>query len=308
MTKKTRFSVWWALPAFAGGCLLALLLSVHSVSAITPIPTPPPQPGSYGLEAVKRKAPPKVGATISTPGNGASFSTSPTTVNGICPNDLLVQIYDNGVMVGAVMCQNGSFSIEVSLFPGKNELYALVYDELNQPGPKSNVVTITFNDTSLTEFVSQVTLTSSYGRRSAAAGAELGWPLQLSGGAGPYAFSIDWGDGTPLQLKSQSLGGVVAIAHTYKKAGIYAVNVKATDSKGVSAFLQVVALASGKVDGAATSNKDTHDTTPPPQILWTPTIASMVLLLPAFWLGRQSQIVSLHNKMLKERDSFKEKH
>jgi hypothetical protein len=306
MTQKIRFSVWWALPALVGGCLLALLLHVQPVAAITPIPTPPPQPGSYGLEAVKRKAPPKVGATISTPGNGASFSTSPTTVNGICPNDLLVQIYDNGVMVGSVMCQNGSFSIEVSLFPGKNELYAIVYDELDQAGPKSNVVTVNFSDTHFTAFGSQVTLTSSYGRRSSAAGTELGWPLQLSGGAGPYAFSIDWGDGTPLQLKSQSLGGVVAIAHVYKKAGIYAVNVKATDSNGVNAFLQVVALASGKVDSVS-SEKDTHDTTPPPQILWTPTIASMVLLLPAFWLGRQSQLVSLQKRMLKERDSFKEK-
>lgn len=306
MTQKIRFSVWWALPALVGGCLLALLLYVQPVAAITPIPTPPPQPGSYGLEAVKRKAPPKVGATISTPGNGASFSTSPTTVNGICPNELLVQIYDNGVMVGSVMCQNGSFSIEVSLFPGKNELYAIVYDELDQAGPKSNVVTVNFSDTHFTAFGSQVTLTSSYGRRSSAAGTELGWPLQLSGGAGPYAFSIDWGDGAPLQLKSQLLGGVVAIAHVYKKAGIYAVNVKATDSNGVNAFLQVVALASGKVDSVS-SEKDTHDTTPAPQILWTPTIASMVLLLPAFWLGRQSQLVSLQKRMLKERDSFKEK-
>jgi len=307
MTQKIRFSVWWALPALVGGCLLALLLYVQPVAAITPIPTPPPQPGSYGLEAVKRKAPPKVGATISTPGSGASFSTSPTTVNGICPNDLLVQIYDNGVMVGSVMCQNGSFSIEVSLFPGKNELYAIVYDELDQAGPKSNVVTVNFSDTHFTAFGSQVTLTSSYGRRSSAAGTELGWPLQLSGGAGPYAFSIDWGDGAPLQLKSQSLGGVVAIAHVYKKAGIYAVNVKATDSNGVNAFLQVVALASGKVDSVSSSDKDTHDSTPAPQILWTPTIASMVLLLPAFWLGRQSQLVSLQKRMLKERDSFKEK-
>jgi hypothetical protein len=307
MTQKIRFSVWWALPAFAGGCLLALLLYIQPASAITPIKDPDPQPGSYGLEAVKRKAPPKVGATISTPGNGSSFSTSPTTVNGICPNELLVQIYDNGVMVGSVMCKNGSFSIQVSLFSGKNELYAIVYDELDQAGPKSNVVTVNFTDTHFTAFGSQVTLTSSYGRRSSAAGSELGWPLQLSGGTGPYAFSIDWGDGVPLELKSQSLGGVVAIAHVYKRAGIYAVNVKATDSTGVSAFLQVVALASGKVDASASSDKDTSTTTIPPQILWTPTIASMVLLLPAFWLGRQSQIVSLHTKMLKERDSYEKK-
>lgn len=305
MKHKIRSSAQWAFPVLVGGCLLALLAFVRPAQAITQIPTPPPQPGSYGLEATKPKAPPKVGATISTPGNGSSFSTSPITVNGICPTDLLVQVYDNGVMVGSVMCKNGSFSMQVSLFAGKNELSAIVYDELDQPGPKSNIVTVTYTDTHFTAFGALVTLTSSYGRRSAATGSELGWPLQLSGGTGPYAFSIDWGDGTPMELKSQSFGGVVAIAHVYKKAGIYAVNVRATDVGGVSAFLQVVALASGKVDDVSAA-KDSADT-PPPAILWTPTIASMVLLLPAFWLGRQSQLVSLHNKMLKERDSYKQK-
>jgi hypothetical protein len=198
--------------------------------------------------------------------------------------------------------------MQVSLFAGTNELSALVFDELDQPGPKSNIVTVTYTDTRFTAFGAQVTLTSSYGRRSSAAGTELGWPLQLSGGTGPYAFSVDWGDGVPVQLKSQSIGGVVAISHVYKKAGIYAVNVRATDVGGVSAFLQVVALANGKVDGTA-SNKTADDgkTTQPPQVLWIPTAVSLVSLLPAFWLGRQSQIVSLHNKMLKERDSYKQK-
>jgi hypothetical protein len=41
--------------------------------------------------------------------------------------------------------------------------------------------------------------------------------------------------------------------------------------------------------------------------MWVPTAVSFALLLPAFWLGRQSQMVSLHNKMLKERDSYEAK-
>jgi hypothetical protein len=308
MKHMIRSSAQWVFPIFAGGCLLTLLAFVRPAQAITQIPTPPPQPGSYGLEAVKRQPPPKVGATISTPGSGSSFSTSPITVNGICPTGLLVQVYDNGVMVGSVMCANGSFSMQVSLFAGTNELSALVFDELDQPGPKSNIVTVTYSNTQFTAFGAQVTLTSSYGRRSSAAGTELGWPLQLSGGTGPYAFSVDWGDGAPVQLKSQSLGGVVAIAHTYKKAGIYAVNVRATDVHGVSAFLQVVALANGKVDGTATGDKtDDKTTAQPPEVLWIPTAVSLVSLLPAFWLGRMSQVVSLQKKMLKERDSYKQK-
>ncbi|MDN5275120.1 MAG: Fibronectin type protein [Candidatus Saccharibacteria bacterium] len=306
MVHKIHFSAQWALPIMIGVCLLSVVAYVHPASAITQLPTPNPKPGSFGLEATKTQPPPTQGATITTPGNGASFSTSPITVNGICPNDLLVQIYDNGVMVGSVMCAGGSFSLQVSLFAGTNELTAIVYDVLDQAGPPSNVVTVSYTDTHFSAFGALITLTSSYGRRSSAAGSQLDWPLQLSGGAGPYAFSLDWGDGGSTELKSQSLAGLLTIAHIYKKAGIYQTNIKVTDTNGVSAFLQVIALANGKVDTTSTTDKTTA-TTAKPQILWLPTAASLILLLPSFWLGRLSQITTLRNKMLKERDKYKEK-
>lgn len=304
MVGKIQSSAQWVVPIFIGAWLLALLVFVHPVAAqgITPLPTPDPKPGSYGLEATKTQDPPTTGATITTPGNGASFSTSPITVNGICPDDLLVQVYNNNVMVGAVVCNSGSFSIQISLFAGTNELTAIVYDTLDQPGPVSNSVTVNYTDTNFTAFGALITLTSSYGRRSAAAGTELAWPLQLSGGTGPYAFSLDWGDGSATELKSQALSGLVNINHTYKKAGIYQVNIKVTDVNGVSAFLQVIAVASGIVDttgGGAT----TPETTPTPQVLWIPTAVALIFLLPAYWLGRRSQIVSIRNKMLKERNA-----
>ncbi|MGB4761897.1 MAG: PKD domain-containing protein [Candidatus Saccharimonas sp.] len=307
MTKKFRFSAQWALLATVGVCLLCLVALARPVGAINAIPTPNPKPGSYGLEAVKKQAPPTTGATITTPGNGASFSNSPTTVNGICPSDLLVQVYNNGVMVGAVMCVNGSFSLQVSLFAGTNELSAIVYDTLDQPGPSSNIVTVTYNDTNFSAFGQLVTLTSSYGRRSAATGNELTWPLQLSGGAGPYAFSIDWGDGSKLELKSVSLAGLVQIAHTYKKAGIYTVNITVTDVNGVSAFLQVIAVSSGQVDvTTATTTGDTNQgAVARTTILWIPAVIAMILLLPTYWLGRRSQLITIRNKMLKERDAYK---
>lgn len=307
MATKIRFSAQWIFPAMVAVCLLALIAIVRPASAITPQPTPDPQPGSYGLEATKKQPPPSTGATISTPGNGASFSTSPITVNGICPNGLLVQVYDNGVMVGSVMCAGSSFSLQVSLFAGSNELSAIVYDDLNQPGPVSNTVSVTYTDTHLSAFGALVTLTSSYGRRSANAGTELDWPLQLSGGTGPYAFSINWGDGTPTQLKSQALAGVVTIAHTYKKAGIYSVNITVTDVNGVSAFLQVIAVSNGVVDSpSSTKASSSSSNGVVTKVLWIPTVISLVLLVPTYWLGRRSQLVSLRNKMLKERDSYEE--
>lgn len=302
MVRKFQISAQWVLPVIIGSFLLALFVFTRPTAAINPLPNPDPKPGSYGLEATKTQKPPTQGATITTPGNGGSFTTSPITVTGICPGDLLVQVYNNNVMVGAVMCNNGSFTIQVSLFAGTNELTAIVYDTLDQAGPVSNTVTVNYTDTNFTAFGALVTLTSSYGRRSAAAGTELAWPLQLSGGTGPYAFSLDWGDGTATELKSQSLAGLVNISHTYKRAGIYQANIKVTDVNGVSAFLQVIAVANGIVDTTA-DVPDTAESTPVPQVIWIPAAIAVVLLLPAFWLGRRSQIVSIRNKMLKERDA-----
>lgn len=299
------------LPQLLAGLSLAIvsLLVVSSATrAITPLPTPDPKPGGYGLEATKTQAPPTMGATITTPANGASFSTSPITVNGLCPQGLLVQVYNNGVMVGSVMCENGSFSVEVSLFAGTNELKAIVYDDLDQAGPESNVATVSYTDTNFTRFGELITLTSNYGRRSAANNTQLEWPLQLSGGTGPYAFSIDWGDGGELQLLSQSLSGLVNVAHIYKKAGIYQVNVKVTDTNGVSAFLQVIAVSSGEADQtAATAEDDGAAKQGKPVVLWVPTVVLLLLLLPTYWLGRRSQMVTIRRKMLKERDKYQDK-
>jgi hypothetical protein len=307
MTRTLQISALWVLPITVGVYLSALFVFVQPANAINQIPTPPPIPGSYGLAATKTQEAPTSAATITTPGNGASFGNSPITVSGICTSDLLVQVYDNGVMVGSVMCTDGSFSLQASLFAGANEFTAIMYDDLEQAGPTSNIVTVNYTDSNISAFGQMITLTSSYGRRSSPAGSELTWPLQLTGGTGPYAFSLDWGDGSSSELKSQSLPGLVTIAHNYKKAGIYQVNVKVTDVNGVSAFLQVVAVSSGKVDSAAagTGTKDTTGTAKT-EILWIPAAVGLVLLFPAYWLGRRSQIVSLRNKMLKERDAYNE--
>lgn len=307
MIRKLQKSALWVLPTTIGAYLLALFVFVQPVSAINPLPTPDPIPGSYGLAATKTQDPPTAAATITTPGNGASFGNSPIRVSGICQDGLLVEVYNNGVMVGSVMCANRSFSLQVSLFVGRNELTAIMYDDLEQAGPTSNMVTVNYSNTNFTAFGQLITLTSSYGRRAAPTNSQLTWPLQLTGGTGPYAFSLDWGDGSSAELKSQSLAGLVNIAHVYKKAGIYQVNIKVTDVNGVSAFLQVIAVASGKVDGTAVGSTS-EDTTVAPKtiVLWIPAVVSLVLLFPAYWLGRRSQVVSLHNKMLKERDAYKE--
>jgi len=195
MIQTIRSRVRWIAPIFIGALLLSVGVFVKPVGAITAIPDPQPQAGSYGLSATKTQPAPTTTATITTPGGGASFSTNPITVSGICTSDLSVEVYDNNVMLGSVMCTNNSFSLQITLFAGTNDLTAIMYDDLEQASPVSGTVTVNYNDLSLKAFGQLITLTSSYGRRSAQAGADLTWPLQLTGGSGPYAFSIDWGDG-----------------------------------------------------------------------------------------------------------------
>jgi len=284
-------------------CLLTFA-SPGVASAITPLPIPPPGVGSYGLEATKLQPPPTTSATIVTPNDGASFTDSPITVSGLCTTDLIVQIYDNGVLVGAIDCVNGSFSIQVSLFTGKNDLTTIQFDDLGQAGPQGNTVSVTYNNANFQAFGTLITLTSNYGRRAANPGQTLTWPLLLSGGTGPYAFSINWGDGSALDLKSVALAGEVDFSHVYDKSGIYHVTFKVTDVNGVSAFLQVVAVANGKPEQTTGETKKTIVTIT--KILWWPAVICLILLPAAYWLGRRSQLVSLHKKLERDIANYKE--
>jgi hypothetical protein len=306
---------------YIGGFLSLLLVLSSSASSFadgnfTAIPDPTPEAGSYGLEATKTQPAPTTGATISIPSNGASYTTSPITVGGICPNGLLVEIYDNDVLVGAEDCTGGSFSLKVSLFNGQNVLTAEVYDDLNQSGPVSNIVTVTYSSPSFASFPEQITLTSSYGRIGVSPGQTLTWPLQISGGVGPYALSINWGDGSPNQLKSLSASGDFDITHVYSNSGIYEITVEATDHNGVSAFIQLVAIADGNIASSSTttttknaSSKSSGGTTT--EILWLPTIVCLLLILPSFILGRRSQAAAANirrkSKTKKVKDKKKDK-
>jgi hypothetical protein len=304
----TQFKIKVQVIGWVASLAMGLLLTSH-VYAITPISNPPPSAGSFGLEATKPQPPPQTTATIASPNNGASYTTSPITITGSCTVGLLVQIYDNGVLAGAVNCTSGSFSIQISLFTGTNDINAFQYDDLNQSSPDSNHVTVTYNNSSVTAFGTLITLTSNYGRREADPGDTLTWPLLLSGGTGPYAFSINWGDGSSPALQPQGAAGQVSISHVYSQSGIYTVTVKVTDTNGVSAFLQLVAVANGKPTGTGTSSGNSSSSSGSKtvtKIEWWPSAVTVVLAIPCFWLGRRSELVSLRKKLEKEMQNYKE--
>src|SRR4051794_15775617 len=86
--------------------------------------------GSTGLQGTVTAPPPTQAATITIPHSGQAFSSTPITISGLCPNNLLVEIYKNGVFSGATNCANGSFSLQIDLFDGQNDLVAKVFDNL----------------------------------------------------------------------------------------------------------------------------------------------------------------------------------
>ncbi len=282
--------------------VLCLLLSAPTMHVLAAQNTFPDQSasGSIGLQGTISTAPPKSGATITAPGNGAAFSTLPVTVSGLCPNGLLVKIFANNVFVGSVTCANGSYSVQVDLFSGQNDLVARVYDALDQAGPDSNNVTVTFNSASFAQFGTQILLTSIYAQRGAPPNQELSWPILLSGGTAPYAISVDWGDGSPTDLISQPTAGGFTIKHSYKSAGIYKVIVKATDKNGDTAFLQLVAIATGATQSGTSGKSST--TTTRTIIIWWPCLLMIPLIVAAFWVGRRNELFSLRKQLEKSRD------
>lgn len=257
-----------------------------------------PQNGAIGVQAQLSSPPPTQGATIAIPTNGQGFNTLPVTVSGLCPNDLLVKIFKNNVFAGSVMCQNGSYSIIIDLFNGQNELVARVYDSLDQAGPDSNIVTVVYTD-SRSGTASRVSLTSNFAKRGANPGQNLVWPIILSGGEGPYAISVDWGDGKTPDLISQEFPGTFDINHVYDRPGVYNIVIKATDKNGGVAFLQLVGVANGALsqenDGAGSA--DEAGTTTQIRILWQPAAIMIPLLLSTFWLGKKYELKVLRKKI-----------
>ena len=255
-----------------------------------------PQSNSLGLEATVPGAAPTQAATIAIPSSGATFTSIPITVSGLCKSGLLIKIFSNNIFVGSAICTSGSYSLKVDLFSGRNDLVARVYDALDQAGPDSNVVSVTFDDTQFITFGSHVSVTSTYARRGADPGTVLTWPIIVSGGQAPYAISVDWGDGNGADLKTVSFAGNVDLSHTYTQAGVYIIVVKVTDSNNTSAYLQLVGVGNGKISGTLNSSNQATTITNN-VVLWQPMLLIIPMLLLTFWLGQRYELYAIRKSI-----------
>lgn len=304
MKARTTLKIWKGTTTarVAAACSLIVLVCCNAgvVQAAAPLPKNP-QSGSVGLEGTISSPPPTQGATITTPSNGRSYNALPVTIAGLCPNNTIVKIFSNNVFIGSASCTNGSYTLQADLFSGNNDLVARVYDNLDQAGPDSNTVRVTFDDAQNSAFAGRVTLTSNYARMGANPGQNLTWPVILSGGTGPYAISVDWGDGKPQTLKSVTFAGNIDLDHVYDSAGVYRVIVKATDANGSTAYLQLVAIANGSVTSAGTtaggSGQAKTVTITKTQIVLWPSLIAIPLILLTFWVGRRYELLSLRKRI-----------
>ncbi len=286
------------LRAILASVLLAALLP-GVVAAQTSVPTPNPGNNGIGMEGRIQQPPPTEAPTISLPAEGTVFQEIPITVTGLCTDSLLVRVFKNDVFGGSAMCDGGSYELQIDLFPGANELYARQYDDLDQASPESNRVNVSFPieapgaPGAPGSVAQRITLTSNFARRGVDPGQELAWPMTISGGRGPYAVSIDWGDGKD-ELLTRDAAGTWDIKHTYEKPGVYRLIVKATDADGQSAFLQVVAIVNGQGTG---TEKESGPTVVHTKVLWQPALIIFPLLLLSFWLGKRYQLKRVRYRM-----------
>ena len=253
--------------------------------------------GSAGLQGTVPANPPSQAPVITSPRPGQSFSSVPITVSGLCTSNLLVEVFKNGVFAGSAECTNGSFSLSIDLFRGQNDLIARMYDDLDQAGPDSATVSVTFND-SLPSTGPRISITSAYAKRGAQPNQILTWPITISGGTPPYALSIDWGDKTPADLISLKGPGNVSVSHTYTQSGIFNVTMKASDNTGAQAFLTVVGIANGTIQQPAKAGNGANVTVQT-RVLWLPIIILFVMLGIAFWLGQNHQVQMIRARIRK---------
>lgn len=252
------------------------------------------QSGSSGLTGTITAPPPSEGAVILNPSNGDSFSAVPITVSGTCQDGLLVEIFKNNIFSGSTQCMDSKFSIQIDLYVGKNDLVARGVDALDQSGPDSNTVSVTYSKP-INDSSDPVYLTSDYAKRGADVGQTLTWPITLSGGLSPYAFSVDWGDGTELDLFTATTVGEIILSHIYINSGTYNIVVRVVDSNGESSILQLVGVGNGEVIvqndvntvPASSSTSDGNITLKLSVILFVSVPLLILVVISTFWLGKR---------------------
>lgn len=271
--------------------VVGFALSVYTSGA----ESPPPEPSSISLTGTMPAKPPTVGATIKTPEDQKHTPTSPITISGTCPKNTLIEIFKNDIFAGSTTCSdNEKYSLDIDLLIGSNTLVARVYDALNQAGPDSKHVVVFYDALpsqaeplmSLNFGGSQMLLNTDAVFRGVFPGQVLSMPIDIVGGAAPYAVNIQWGDSTNKVVPRSDSVGFTA-EHTYAKPGTYQVTLQATDSTGRVAFLSVAAIVNGQP--SITTTASISDSTENKLLVLWPLYVGSIAVVASFWLGERRE-------------------
>lgn len=290
--RETSYALLVFLVLILGGLIASFTWSAKADSDCG-VPSTPACTGSYSVTAVVPGPRPSKPAVITSPQDGQVFTTNPVTVSGTCPDKSLVKIFTNGILVGSILCgPTERFSIPIDLVVGKNDLTALPYNALDQEGPTSPTVHVTLNQPAGGPgFSTELIIQSENYYRGTVPGSEITWPIELIGGQAPYAVSVDWGDGTS-DLITRLAPGAFTVKHTYKKVGGYLgyfpLIIRATDSVGHTAFLQLTTIVNAAKAGASNTGDQNNSITSKLWIIW-PLWIVLLLMILSFWLGERRE-------------------
>jgi hypothetical protein len=250
-----------------------------------------PASGTTIINSIVYGPAPTVAPTIDQPASGASFDSNLVSVGGTCLANLQVKVFKNNIFAGSTLCSASStYEMQISLFEGKNDLIARIYDNLDQPGPDSNLVSIYYyplvaptqsiaqkqQQTSTQN--SQFIISYDYSVNTAYEKKSFKLPFQIIGGVGSYAVAIDWGDGTSDVYQFDQAGNY-APEHIYKKSGNYIIKINGTDKSNQKAYLQTLVFVSGAISITAKILSPLSECKP--DVLWPLATASLALLLTA---------------------------
>lgn len=287
------------------------------------------QAASVTVNAIANGPPPPDPAIITSPSEGNSFTTTPINVEGTCPAGFLVRLYRNNVFSGGTLCQgDNSFVIQTDLFTGSNLLQARVFNGLDEEGPTSPAITVTYNPSpgspdggggnnggGTSNPSGGGTSNPSGGTRLPLlikadnklkgyyAGDTVEVPLNVSGGTAPYAVSVEWGDGNTTVV-SRKADGPFTVRHVYEQGGgykgSYVIKIRITDSNGETTFLQLTVIVKDRVELAAFSSTSLSTPSLPLKLsfklLW-PVYGLTFAMVGSFWLGEHLQYLRLRPRL-----------
>ena len=246
-------------------------------------------------------------AVITSPLNNATFDTNVITVEGICPDQSYIKLYDNGSFSGVAWCgKDNTFSISTSIVLGANVLSVQDYNEVNKPGPLSSTINVNYAPKTVlpTTPTNTLQIVSSYTYQANKPGITITFPISVKGGNPPYLLKISWGDNTH-STKTTKNNLSFDIEHTYYNTGYYVIGVSATDKSGLNASLQLIALVknkgkfgnylpglttgSGSLGQAGSSLYSIFDNLPIwLKVAW-PTLLIIIIMLTSYILGERHE-------------------